>query len=466
MGGAELHYMSAVDALAAFRAGELSPVELTRAVLDQIERYNERHNPYNLVDAERALEQARDSEQRWSRGRPLGLLDGVPVAIKDLILTRGWPTLRGSRAIEVDQPWDVDAPITRLLRNAGAVLIGKTTTPELGWKAVTDSPLTGVTTNPWDVTRTAGGSSGGSGVAVALGMATLAVGTDGGGSIRIPAAFVGIVGFKPTFGRVPLWPVSPFGTLAHGGPMARTVGDAALMMDVVAQPDSFDWQSLPQSATGYRSSLEDGVAGLRVAFSPNLGYGNVDPEVAAAARAAAHTFAALGAHVEEVDPGFDDPLEAFTVLWYAGAAQALVPFDQASRARMDRGLLEIAAEGAGYSALRYLDAVMQRGNLGVHMSRFHDRFDLLLTPSVPIPAFEAGREVPTHWPSRRWPTWTPFSYPFNLTQQPAISLPCGFTSSHLPIGLQIVGARYKDALVLRAAHAYQSAHSFGNPQPG
>src|SRR5437588_2293441 len=197
----ELHYLSAVEVLDGYRGGAFSPVDVTRDVLDQIAHFNDRYNAYTLVDADAALEAAKVSEERWRCGGPVGLLDGLPVAIKDLILTRGWPTLRGSQAIEVNQPWHDDAPVTRLLRNAGAVLMGKTTTPELGWKAVTDSPLTGVTGNPWDATRTAGGSSGGSASAVALGMATLAIGTDGGGSIRIPAAFTGTVGFKPTFGR-------------------------------------------------------------------------------------------------------------------------------------------------------------------------------------------------------------------------------------------------------------------------
>lgn len=268
----DLPYLSAVDAVAGYRVGSLSPLELTRAVLDRIERQNERYRAYTLVDADHALAVARASEMRWRKRRPLGLLDGVPIAIKDLILTRGWPTLRGSRAISVEQRWDVDAPSTRLLRNAGAVLIGKTTTPELGWKAVTDGPLTGVTTNPWDKTRTSGGSSGGSAVAVALGMAALAMGTDGGGSIRIPASFTSIVGFKPTFGRVPIWPVSPFGSLSHAGPMTRTVSDAALMMNVIARSDSSDWQSLPDSGTDYMHALEGSIADVRVAYSPNLGY--------------------------------------------------------------------------------------------------------------------------------------------------------------------------------------------------
>lgn len=467
-GGTELSRLTAAELAAAFAAGQVSPVEVARATLERIERDDGQYNAFCLVDQEGALEQARSSEERWRQGRPIGPLDGVPVAIKDLILTRGWPTLRGSLAIGGDQPWEMDAPATRLLRQAGAVLIGKTTTPELGWKAVTDSPRTGVTRNPWDVQRTSGGSSGGSAVAVALGMAALALGTDGGGSIRIPAAFCGVAGLKPTFGRVPLWPVSPFGTLAHIGPMARTVADLALMMTVIAQPDPFDWQSLPPAGplgTALSDVPSDAIAGLRVAFSPTLGYARVDPEVDEAVRAAARTLESLGAHVDQVDPGFDDPLDIFTVLWWVGAAQATAHFDETARARLDPGLVEIAEEGAGYSAIQYADAQVRRGDLGVLMSRFHERYDLLMTPTVPLPAFEAGYEVPPRWPHRRWPTWTPFSYPFNLTQQPAVSVPCGMTSSGLPIGMQIVGPKYSDDLVLRAAHTYERARPVGSWPP-
>jgi aspartyl-tRNA(Asn)/glutamyl-tRNA(Gln) amidotransferase subunit A len=346
-----------------------------------------------------------------------------------------------------------------------AVLLGKTTTPEYGWKGVTDSPLTGFTGNPWAPGYTAGGSSGGAAAAVAFGMGQLAVGTDGGGSVRIPASFCGIVALKPTYGRIPLWPASPFGTLSHAGPMTRTVADAALMLDVLAGPEVRDRTALPPADIDYQDVIEGGVEGLRVAFSPDLGYVDLDPEVREAVGAAARAFQEMGAEVEETDPGFEDPIECFDTHWYAGAANALRDYDERARELMDPGLIEIVGEGAGYSVMRYLQAVSRRSELGIHMGRFHTNYDLLLTPTMSIPAFEGDGEVPEGWPHRRWTSWTPYTYPFNLTQQPAASVPCGFTRSGLPIGLQIIGARFADALVLRAAHAYQIARPLADRRP-
>ena len=239
--------------------------------------------------------------------------------------------------------------------------------------------------------------------------------------------------------------------------MARTVEELALMMNVIARPDARDWYALPDDGMNYSQALAGGVKGLRIAYIPQFGRVQVDPEVAEAVRQAAQVFEDLGAHVEDLDAPFDDPLDLFTVLWYAGAAQALSSYEPEARAKMDPGLLEIAAEGSSYSLMSHLEATMQRANLGVKLFQFHERFDLLLTPTLPIPAFEAGHEVPQGWPGRRWQNWTPFTYPFNLTQQPAISVLCGMTTSGLPIGLQLIGAKYRDALVLRAAHAYESS---------
>ncbi len=453
----EIAFLSAVEARKAFQAKSLSPVELTQAVLERIDQHNQRYNAYCLVDAESAIAQARASEERWRRSEPLGEVDGIPIAIKDLILARGWPTLRGSFAINPQQDWRDDDPSVAWLRRGGAVLLGKTTTPELGWKGVTDSPLTGITRNPWNESLTPGGSSGGSAVAVVLGMTTLALGTDGGGSTRIPASFCGCVGLKPTFGRVPVWPTNPFGTLRHTCPMARTVEELALMMDVIARPDARDWYALPDDGMNYSQALAAGVKGLPVAYIPQFGSVRVDPEVAAAVRSAAKVFEDLGAHVEELDAPFDDPLDLMAMLWFTGAAQVVESYGPEARAKMDPGLLEIAEEGRSYSLMPYLEGITRRTNLGIQLSQFHEHFDLLLTPTLPIPAFEAGHEVPRGWPGRRWLNWTPFTYPFNLTQQPAISVPCGMTTTGLPIGLQLVGAKYKDALVLRAAQAYESS---------
>jgi aspartyl-tRNA(Asn)/glutamyl-tRNA(Gln) amidotransferase subunit A len=256
--------LTAAQLLEGYRKHELSPVEVTRAVLERIQALNGKFNAYCLV-SDKVLDEAKASEGRWMAGQPRGLLDGVPVSIKDLLLTKGWPTLRGSKAVDPKGPWNDDAPAVARLRENGALLLGKTTTPEFGWKGVTDSALTGITRNPWDATKTPGGSSGGAAAAVAARMGPLAIGTDGGGSIRIPCSFTGLFGLKPSFGRVPAWPLSPFGTVAHVGPMTRSVADAALMMNVLAQPDARDWHSLPYEPQDWRTGLEGGVAGLRIA---------------------------------------------------------------------------------------------------------------------------------------------------------------------------------------------------------
>jgi aspartyl-tRNA(Asn)/glutamyl-tRNA(Gln) amidotransferase subunit A len=453
----------ATELLAAYRSGELSPVEAAEAALQRIRRHDPQVNAFCLVDADAALAAAKESEERWRHGEPAGALDGVPISIKDILLTRGWPTLRGSRTVDPTGPWDVDGPHVARVREHGAVLLGKTTTPELGWKGVTDNPLTGVTRNPWDPTRTAGGSSGGSAAAVLLGMGPLSLGTDGGGSVRIPAGFTGTTALKPTYGRVPHYPPSPFGTLAHVGPMTRNAADAALLLDVVSGADPRDPWALAPTGTAV-AALDVGVAGLRIAVSPTLGYVDVHPEVAAAFATAVRVFADLGAHVEEADPGFADPIEAFETLWFSGVAKSIQHLGPDQRALMDPGLIAISEQGARASALDYLTAMAVRSDLGTRMGEFHGRYDLLLTPTLPIPAFEAGSEVPAGWPHERWTTWTPFTYPFNMTQQPAASVPCGFAEG-LPVGLQIVGPRHADNAVLAAAHAYQQATAWHKHRP-
>ena len=455
--------LSATELLQLYRTKSLSPVEATRAVLTRIAELNPVLNCFNLIDAKSALDSARASEARWMKGAPMGPLDGVPASIKDILLTRGWPTRRGSKTTDPAGPWNDDAPAVARLREAGAVLVGKTTTPEFGWKGVTDSPLTGITRNPWNPKKTPGGSSGGGAAAVASGMGPLTVGTDGGGSIRIPCGFTGLFGLKPSFGRVPAWPLSPFGTVAHLGPMTRTVSDAALMLNVLAQPDARDWTALPYDKRDYLQGLEDGVQGLRIAYSPNLGYARVDKEIAALVKSAVAVFENLGAKVEQVDPGFDDQLEVFTLHWFPGAAYVVRSIPVTKRKLMDPGLLDVARQGEKITMKQYQDAVARRGALGVLMNRFHQKYDLLLTPTLPVPAFDAGREFPGAAGKRRWTDWTPFSYPFNLTQQPAASIPCGVTKAGLPAGLHIVGPKYGDAQVLRAARAFEEVRPLASP---
>jgi aspartyl-tRNA(Asn)/glutamyl-tRNA(Gln) amidotransferase subunit A len=456
---------SAVELLQLYRGGRASPVEAARAVLARIERLNPRLNAFCHLAPEQALLSAQASEARWRAGHPCGELDGVPASIKDLILTRGWPTLRGSRMVDPKQSWDVDAPATARLREAGAVLLGKTCTPEFGCKAETNSPLTGLTRNPWDPGKTPGGSSGGTAVAVATGMGPLSVGTDGAGSVRIPAAFCGNFGLKPSFGRVPAYPLSPMGTVAHLGPHTMSVRDAALMLNVLSRPDARDWHSLPPDDTDYLSGLDDGIRGLRVAYSPALGFAKgIDAEVAAAVRAAASQLQALGAIVEEVDPGIEDPLDISIGLWFVGSWTLWNSIDTRLHAQADPDFAAQAEQGSRFSALDIQRLTQARGALGSHMRQFMQRHDLLLTPAVAVPAFDARPPGSVPMTAHSMLGWTPFSYPFNLTQQPACTIPCGLTTAGLPIGLQLVGPMFGDALVLRAARAYETVRPIPRPR--
>jgi aspartyl-tRNA(Asn)/glutamyl-tRNA(Gln) amidotransferase subunit A len=293
-------------------------------------------------------------------------------------------------------------------------------------------------------------------------MGPLALGTDGGGSIRIPCAFTGLFGIKATFGRVPAWPPSPMGTIAHVGPIARSVADAALMLTVISRPDARDWTALPYGQSDYGEKLDEGVRGLRIAYSEDLGYAKVDREVAALAKAAVRTLEALGAKVEERDPGFEDPQEIFSSHWFPGAAAFVRGVPARKRALMDPGLLAVARKGERITTAQYLEAMQRRSALGELMSRFHERYDLLVTPTLTVAAFDAGREAPKG--TKRWMDWTPFTFPFNLTQQPAASIPCGFTEAGLPVGLHIVGPKYAEARVLRAARALESVHAIVLPE--
>jgi aspartyl-tRNA(Asn)/glutamyl-tRNA(Gln) amidotransferase subunit A len=478
-GTVDLCFLSATALAAHYRARTLSPVEVARATLDRIEALNPLLNAYCLVDADQAMAAARASERRWLAGKPLGPIDGVPTSIKDLILTRGWPTLRGSKTVDPRQPWNDDAPATARLREAGAVLLGKTATPEFGWRASTDSSLNGVTRNPWNRSLTPGGSSGGAAAAVAAGMGALAVGTDGGGSIRIPAAFTGTVGIKPQFGRVPAWPASPMGTVAHLGPHARTVADAAAMLDVLAQPDPRDgWALAPSTrrhavdAYGGDGTAPPDLHGLRIAYSPTLGHIDyLDAEIARALDDSAATFEALGAIVEKRDPGFPDCHDAFLVHWMASARDLVLKLPASKRALIDPALLDAVEDAGRYTLADFLQAQHQRLEIAVAMRKLALTHDLLLTPATAVLPFETGLVGPVaadgtcaaaqktagRFAPFDWTWWTPYSTPFNLSQQPAIVLACGQSASGLPIALQLVAPHHREDLCIKAAAAYEAA---------
>lgn len=444
---------------------ELSPRDVLATSLARIEAYEDRVNAFALIDREGAEAAAANSEARWMKGEPLGPLDGVPATVKDIMYVKGWITTYGSRVMALREPAEADSPAVARLREAGAILLGMTNTPEIGWKGHTDSPAHGITRNPWNLERTPGGSSGGAAVAAALGIAPLNIGTDGGGSIRIPASFTGLFGFKASSGRVPVWPPSVFGNMAHTGPITRTVEDGALMLNALTRPDSRDWQALAPDGTDYAKAMEGGIAGLRVAYSPALGYLTVDDDVAALVRAAAEIFSALGAQVDEVDPGFPDPRGARETMWWAAAAYRTRHLTAEQRAMMDPGLREVVEDKASALTLTdYLEATQTRAQLGVATRQFHDRYDLLLTPATPFAAYLADHEGVDEATRQRWTDRPSFTFPFNLTGQPAVSVPCGMTADGLPVGLQIVGRMYDDATVMRAARAWERAHPWAMPR--
>ncbi|WP_437826241.1 amidase [Sorangium sp. So ce1153] len=446
---ASLVQATAVELLALYRSRSASPVEALRAVLAHVERHGAPLNAFALLDEERALDAARASEARWARGAPVGRLDGVPVSVKDLLLTRGWPTLRGSRTVDASGPWTEDAPAVARLREQGAVLFGKTTTSEFGLKGLGDSPLTGITRNAWDPRRTPGGSSAGAVTAVAAGFGPLAVGTDGGGSIRVPSAFSGVVGCKPTFGRVPAHPASVVGVPPHVGPIARTVADAVLLLSVLSGPDDRDpFRAPPAREDALDASDARSLRDVRIGVSATLGYIDPPGETRARFGAAVALLRQLGAEVEEVEPPFADPGGVLRTLFAARAAHTVRELGPEQRARLDPAVRSAAEQGEALSAVAYLEAERQRAELGLAMAALHRRFDLLVTPTSAgaAPLIEGGGALPAS-----------FAGPFSLTRQPAISVPMGLTSAGLPLGLQLVGRHFEEPLLLRAALAFERA---------
>ena len=459
----DLALMPATELVVRYSKKDASPVEATQAALDRIEKFNPAFNAFRAVDTKGALKAAKESEIRWANGAPAGLIDGVPTTIKDILLTKGMSTLRGSKTIDEDQDWPADAPAVARLREQGAVLLGKTTTPEFGWKGVTDSPLTGITRNPWNKDLTPGGSSGGAAAAAVTGMGTLHIGTDGGGSIRIPSALTGLFGIKATFGTVPAWPPSPFGSLANVGPMTRSVGDAALMLSVIAGADARDWYALPPADHDYRLALDASMRGLKIAFAAAPGGTEVEPDIAKLVAKAVKVFAGLGAEIEEVEPPIAGAGDIFTKHWFAGAAFLLKDFTPEQKAMMDPGLLAGADIGEAISRADYVAAIDGRQTLGFAMQEFMTRYDLLLTPTLPVAAFPVGQVAPEKEGGEQWVDWSPWTYPFNLSRNPAASIPCGLTGAGLPAALQIVGPVYGETAVLRAARAFEQAQPWALP---
>ncbi len=447
---------SALDLLAGYATGDLSPVATVQAALAAIEVDNPRTNAWVHVAAEASLEAAQASAARWAAGAPLGPLDGVPVGVKDLLGVLGQPMRRGSPAYAADFMPAEDSPIVARLREAGAILLGKTATPDAGCKLDTTSLVHGITRNPHDPALTAGGSSGASAAALALGHVPVAIGTDGGGSIRVPAAYCGVFGLKPSTGRIPA-PVGPFWPHAVTGPMTRTVLDTALVWNTVTRPDARDPYALPWQAMDWLAAARGGVTGLRVAMAPRFNGIGSTPELAAALRRAATLLQAAGAVVTEAEPAWPcDPLAPFMVFWRCMYAQSVAMLPPAQAAAIDPVIRDITAAAAPISRADLQAAMAQRDALATALALFHTRYDLLLCPVMPCQPWAAGRATPPPLAEDDW-AWCPFAYPFNLTRQPAASLPMGMDAAGLPLAVQLVAAAGRDDLVLRAAYALEQA---------
>jgi aspartyl-tRNA(Asn)/glutamyl-tRNA(Gln) amidotransferase subunit A len=462
----ELCWFSAVDLAEAIRAKTVSPVDAVNAVIDQIERIDGDINAFCLVTADAARAAARDAEQAVVRDDELGPLHGVPVSIKDMMLTKGVKTTFGSK-LNADFVPDESAPTVERLEEAGAISVGKTNTPEYGWLGVTDNLLHGPTRNPWNLERTPGGSSGGGSAAVVAGMAPLALGTDAGGSVRIPAALSGCFAIKANFGRVPVYPFSPAWSLSHAGPMTRTVADSALMLNVIAGPDDRDAHSLPADGADYLAGLDGDLSGLRVAWSGTFGYSPIEPEVLALCEQAAKRFEDFGCTVEEVDPPWSDPRECWISTFLGGAATRLAPALAEQRDLLHPGLAALLDEVGDWEPTHFIEAWFERLTFVNEALAWFADYDLLLCPTMPVAAIEIGKNEAEVVDGQKMPRygWDAFVYPFNMTGQPAASIPCGFTKDKLPVGLQIVGRRFDEQTVLRAAARFEEAQPWAHLRP-
>ena len=460
--------MSVTEMVDAVKAKRLSPVEIMDAILRRIEQLNPKVNAYCTLVADSARRQAKEAEAKVMRKEKLGPLHGIPISIKDLIFTKGIRTTGGSKIYENFIPQQ-DAIVVERLKAAGAIIIGKTNTPEFGWTAaITDNPLFGATRNPWNLELTAGASSGGAAASVALGMGPLAIGSDGGGSIRIPSSFCGVFGFKPSFGRVPEHGSFPgWETLVHTGPITRTVEDAALAMEVIAGRDDRDRFSLPDTGLRYLPFLSGDLKGVRIAWSKDLGYATVDPQVLELTEAAVKTFTTLGSTVEAVSPQVGSPENAFLTMVSARLATVLQDKMEEWKEQIDPTLVRFIERSKDKSAIEYIQACFEQLEYWNGIRPFFEKYDLLLTPTVAVPPFELGSFGPREIAGSRVSIlgWMAFTFPFNLTGQPAASVPCGWTDDGLPIGLQIVGRRFDDVTVLRAAAAFEQTSPWADKLP-
>ena len=457
-------WISAAELTTLYARRELSPVEVVDVMLERASKLQPLLNAFVSIDTDGARATAKACELRWREGKPLSPLDGVPTTIKDTTPVKGWPTRYGSHATD-ETPAGENAPVVDRFQAAGVILLGKSTTPEFGWKALTDSPLQGTTRSPWNLKHSPGGSSGGASALTAAGINPFNHGNDGGGSIRIPAAHTGLVGLKPSYGRIAQHPAdSPFADVVSQGVLARTVRDTALALNVLAGPDPRDWRSLPAGSRDFTVGLDAGVRGWKIGLSLDFGHVKADPEVRDLVAAAAKRFEELGAHVEDVGPLIDPLQNSFEPLWIGSFATRLRQIPTQLHAKLDPGFRAAAEKGLAVTLADYAKSYEAKSKLARDLSLWHRKYDLLLTPVTPT----AAPTVETLYNSEAFSRWTkgaPFTLPCNLTGQPAASMATGITKAGLPVGIQLIGPPRADHIVLRAMRAYEGVASWAWPQP-
>lgn len=457
--------MTALQLRDAIAARQLSPVDVVERSLRAMDAVEDRLNAFVTPTPELALEAARTAERALLGGEDLGALHGLPVSVKDLIAVGGVRMTMGSRTL-ADNIAAVDAPSVERLRAAGAAVVGKTTTSEFGCKGTGDSPLTGITRNPWDVTRTPGGSSCGAAASVAAGVTPFALGTDGGGSTRIPASLTGLVGVKAQFGRVPVFPASATPTLAHVGVLARTVRDAALLLTAVSGHDRRDPFSVAGAVPDYLGACDRTVRGMRIAWSPTLGYAEPSAEVVEITRDAVKALESLGCHVETIDdPIGGDPLDLWVPEFYAGVGTRLAKTLRETPELLDPMVVDVLERALEQTTQEYYTKVFLRYDFREKVRQFFEPYDLLVTPTLPVPAFPVGLGVPPGYEHRSIVSWVYYTYPFNLTGQPAASVPAGLSKEGLPVGLQLVAKINHETDIFRAAAALEHARPWAVSKP-
>lgn len=452
---AEFDFMPAMELRRRIARKEISPVEVTRRSLEQAEATQKTLNAFSAIMHDSALAAAKVAEDAVVRGSPLGLLHGLPVSVKDLIAVAGVNYASGSKTM-ADNVAMSDAPSVERLKAAGAIIIGKTTTSEFGCKPVGDNILTGITRNPWNLKKTPGGSSAGAAASIAAGVTPFGLGTDGGGSIRIPCSFSGLAGIKGHFGRVPIWPTSATPTLAHVGPLARSMEDAALLFSAIAGYDARDPFSVAGPVPDVLGASKAPIHELKIAYSPTFGYAKPSSDVLAVVEGAIQSLESIGCKIERIDQLFDkDPVDLWTAEFYAGVGIRLRSFVEKQRDLLDPAVAEVLQDALSQDMRSYYEKVFGRYAFRDSVRKLFEKYDIILSPVLPVTSLDVGVNIPSHLTDRNLVSWVYYTYPFNLTGQPAGTVSAGIAADGMPVGLHIIGRALGEFDVVRLGAAYE-----------